>query len=273
MYTKYWGLEESPFSGLLDTKYYYNSPSHEEALARMQFLVDHQRRLGIMWSPAGGGKTLLLELFADRLRRVGQTAAVIPLLGMTNDEFLWQLASEMGESTEPAVGASCHWRTITDRLLVNRYQQVHSVLLLDDADDAESDVLATIARLAQWQPIPDSRLTIVVTCNARRPELIGPRLLDLCDLRVDLKPWRQEDTARYLQSLLSRAGREEPTFDVLSIAKIHQISAGIPRHVRRIAELALVAGAGKSLDRIDENTITAVHTELSVAGTSPAAVA
>lgn len=272
MYTEYWGLDESPFSGLLDTKYYYPSTSHEEAMARMQFLVEHQRRLGIMCGAAGSGKTLLFGRFADQLRRAGQNAVVVSLLGMTSDEFLWQLADELGESIEPDTGIHGYWRVITDRLLVNRYQQVHSVLLLDDADEAESEVLATITRLTQWQPAADARLTLVVACNAHRPELVGPRLLELCDLRIDVKPWMQEETADYLESLLLRAGREQPMFDASSVAKIHQIAGGIPRHVRRIAELAMIAGAGKSLDSIDENTILAVHSELSVSGTSPVTV-
>ena len=68
MYTEHWGLRESPFRGSLDPRYFFNSPSHDEALARLQFLVDNQRRLGLMLGAAGSGKSLLLEVFSRRLR-------------------------------------------------------------------------------------------------------------------------------------------------------------------------------------------------------------
>ena len=64
MYQAHWGLQESPFRGLLDPKFFYQSPTHEEALARLQFLVDQQRRLGLLVGPPGSGKSLLLEVFA-----------------------------------------------------------------------------------------------------------------------------------------------------------------------------------------------------------------
>lgn len=43
MYQAHWGLRESPFRGLLDPKFFYQSPTHEEALARLHFLVEQRR--------------------------------------------------------------------------------------------------------------------------------------------------------------------------------------------------------------------------------------
>ena len=69
MYQAHWGLQESPFRGDLDPKSYYQSPTHEEALARLSFLVGQHRRLGLLVGPSGSGKSLLLEVFAQQLRR------------------------------------------------------------------------------------------------------------------------------------------------------------------------------------------------------------
>ena len=69
MYQAHWGLQESPFRGDLDPKSFYQSPTHEEALARLSFLVGQHRRLGLLVGPSGSGKSLLLEVFAQQLRR------------------------------------------------------------------------------------------------------------------------------------------------------------------------------------------------------------
>ena len=133
MYTQYWGLQESPFRGSMDTRFYLNSNSHEEALARLQFMVDHQRRLGLLLGPSGTGKSLVLEVFAKQLRGQGRQVAIVRLLGLTNVEFLCHLAYQLGEDPDTESSLSRLWRCVTDRLLTNRYQQLDTVLLFDDA--------------------------------------------------------------------------------------------------------------------------------------------
>ena len=75
MYQAHWNLQETPFSGRNPKARFFASPTHDEALARLHFLVDERRRLGLLLGPAGSGKTLVLELLAaptqrpSRLRR------------------------------------------------------------------------------------------------------------------------------------------------------------------------------------------------------------
>ncbi|HEY4759151.1 MAG TPA: hypothetical protein VIH42_01085, partial [Thermoguttaceae bacterium] len=69
MYQSHWGLRESPFRGGLVMQLLQRSPTHEEALARLHFLVDNQRRLGLLMGPSGSGKSLVLEAFAGAMLR------------------------------------------------------------------------------------------------------------------------------------------------------------------------------------------------------------
>ncbi|MCA9188867.1 MAG: hypothetical protein R3E01_12115 [Pirellulaceae bacterium] len=264
MYESYWGLNESPFRGALDPRFYFNSPVHEEALARMNFLIDNRRRVGLMMSRSGSGKSLLLEVLASQLRRAGHSVAQLRCLGIDHYEFVWRLAVDLGQNVDPRWSIGCHWRAVGDVLQVNRYQRTNTVVMIDDADEAESEVLSTIVRLAQQSPAPDSRLTILLTCNEERVELLGRRLLDLCELRIELRSWQHQDTAEYLRSTLAKAGREKPAFDVFAIARLHDLADGVPRKVRQIAELSLVAGAGQEQDLIDADTVEAVYEELSI---------
>jgi type II secretory pathway predicted ATPase ExeA len=151
-------------------------------------------------------------------------------------------------------------------LTVNRYQDLATVLLFDDVDEAEQDVITAIVRLAQWKPAADARITIVVGCHENRTELLGPRLIDLCELRIELCPWEAADTAEFVRQVCLRAGREEPIFSLAGTDRLHEISAGIPRRIRQIAELALLAGAGAQLETIDAEIIDDVVAELSAKG-------
>ena len=71
MYPTRWGLSETPFATRLDPRFFHPSPTHEEALARLHFLVDDGRRLGLLSGSRGSGKSLLLQVFARQIRRVG----------------------------------------------------------------------------------------------------------------------------------------------------------------------------------------------------------
>ncbi len=262
MYQAHWGLSESPFRGSIDPRFYYNSPGHDEALARMQFLVDNQQRLGVLLGPAGVGKSLLFDVFSRQLRQQGRHALVVSLGGLDSDEFLRTVAAELGSDPEEHARTGRIWSLLTDRLVMNRYQNIDTVALLDDADECDADMLTVIGRLAQWQPFPESRFTVIVSARDHRRELLGRRLLELCDLKIELATWELHDTADYLKSTLAKVGRTSPTFDVQAMARIHELGAGNPRRIRQLAELSLLAGAGQGQTFVDESTVTAAYQEL-----------
>jgi general secretion pathway protein A len=263
VYQKYWGLNRSPFALQRDHSHLYRSGSQDEALLRLHYLVDHHRRLGVLLGRSGTGKSALLEQFAAELAKKSAQVAVIQTLGLDVDEFLWELADNLGLPINSPPTRAAVWRAIFDNFLVNQYQQVHTVLLLDDVDDTESDVLTSIVRLAQWAPATEARVTVVITADTEQVELLGRRLLQLCDLQVEIAPWEQEDTFGFLRQALRRAGREQPVFDDHAIEVIHELSQGVPRRVRQLGELALIAGAGQQLDLIDADTVRSVSEELS----------
>ena len=76
--------------------------------------------------------------------------------------------------------------------------------------------------------------------------------------------WEPEETDAFVQSALARAGRKERLFDSEAIARLHELAGGVPRRVGRLAELALIAGAGRGLPSIDRETVESVHEELGV---------
>jgi len=264
IYRAHWGLRESPFPSGLAPRLFYQGPAHEEALARLEFLIEQRQRLGLLLGPSGTGKSLVLDRLATNLRRGGAQVANLSLLGVDLHEFLWLLAADLGLNPRRKQTPFELWRELIDRIAENRYQQLDTVILLDDADRAQAEVLDHLVRLVQSDRAMPTSLALVLAAPAERITRIGPRLLELAELRIDLEPWEESDTGAYLISALKQAGRKTLLFTDAAVLRLHELSGGIPRRVNQLAALALVAGAGRGLSRIEADTIDSVYHELGV---------
>jgi general secretion pathway protein A len=262
MYLDHWGIARSPFGVDLDVAGFYASPAHEEAQARIEFLVSTRRRLGVLLGPTGIGKTLSLYVAAGQLRRTGKVAVLVDALGASVREVLWQLAGQLGTGPRDDDDAARLWRRIASRVKENRFQNIETVMLVDDAGHAGPDLVTQLVRLARLDPSPDSRWTMILTALQPQAARWNASLRELIDLRIDIEPWDESDTIGYVQSSLVDAGRLEPAFTDEAIALLHELSGGVPRQVARLADFALLAGAGAELELIDAETIRAAHAEI-----------
>lgn len=266
MYHSHWGLSESPYRDRLDPRFFYQNPVHEEALARMHFLVDERRRVGLLLGGSGTGKSLLLGVFSRELKRNGFTPASVDLLGLSRRELLWEIAAQWGLPVQPEMDPYALWRAVSDRLIEDRMQRQPSVLLLDNADEASAEVLADLHRLAVGDASPENRTTLLLASRPENVRKLGGRLLELAALRIDLSPWDAEETSGFVSQTLQKAGRKQPAFGAEALERLYQLSRGIPRRVTQLADLALLAGAGTGKPSIDAETVDAAWQELSAFG-------
>ncbi len=265
MYHTHWGLRTSPF-GAESTSQTNASPGFDEALARLKYLLDQRGRLGLLIGSAGTGKTTLAKRFCEVTRRDGCAAALIGGKGCTERAFVQQLGRgwQLPLANEHAV--DCAWEFIADRLIELRYEQAPAVVVLDDADVTAASVLCQAERLLNLAQSVESQLTIVLVSSLESAGKLGSALLDQVELRIDLSPWTEEETAEHVALRLFHSGSEEPIFTDEAITVLHELSGGIPRKVEQIAQLALLAGAGQQLAEIDAATLTEAYQELGMGG-------
>src|SRR4051812_17508215 len=146
---KHWGLERWPFSTSPGIGQFYPTAGHNEALARIEHLVDGRRRLGVLLGESGVGKSLVLRVAAAQLGRQGRAVVVVDALGATTRELLWQVACGLGTAPREDADAPWLWRQVADRVAENRVQQIDTVLLVNDAGQAGPDIVTQFARLAR----------------------------------------------------------------------------------------------------------------------------
>ena len=179
----------------------------------------------------------------------------------TSSSGCWRRIWEKIRPQRQRVSALC---SITDRLVDNRLQQLDTVILLDDIDEAEPPVIDAVARLAEFDRTNQPRLTIVATATTSQLRCIEGRLLDLAELRIELEPWEQADTVGYVMAALRHAGRRDPAFDDDAMIRLHELCDGIPRRIAQLANLSCfwrAPGTGGS-SQIDADIVESALQEL-----------
>jgi hypothetical protein len=81
-------LAAAAFDGGLDPAAFHTAPSHEEALARIEWLLDKRQRCGLVVADPGMGKSHLAAAAARRLGGLGAETAVLSLRGLPEGEWL-----------------------------------------------------------------------------------------------------------------------------------------------------------------------------------------
>jgi type II secretory pathway predicted ATPase ExeA len=259
---EHWGLERWPFRAVPEVDEFYPTAGHGEALARIEYLVDGRRRMGVLLGELGVGKSLVLQAAARQLARQGRAVVLVDVTGLSTREFAWQIVCGLGAAPREDADLSRLWRQIADRLVENRLQQVDTVLLVDEAGQAGTDVMTQLVRLARLDSAPSARWTIVLAAEPAQAPRWNETLRNLVDLRIDLVPWSCEDTIGYVQTALVEAGRLEPLFDDAALSALYDLTGGVARQVARLADFALLAGAAARLNSIDAATIEAAHDEI-----------
>ncbi|HTN74979.1 MAG TPA: AAA family ATPase [Pirellulaceae bacterium] len=257
-------LPLSPFASGLDARRFFASATHEEALARLEYLLEKRSRLGLLTGPSGSGKSLLLELTARRWKRAGHAVAVLDVVGRSTHDFLWQLASQWQCPVLPNAPTFALWQAITDALTVQRCEHRAAALLIDDADFASRELCELLQRLVHLGDAQQPRLTMVLAVAERRGEDLGPRLLERAELRIELQPWDVAETRDYLQLQLADQTTTAPTLDMPATQRLHDLCAGLPRRINQLANLVLLAAASEAQEVVDVETIEKVYRELTV---------
>lgn len=256
MWKTYWDLASHPFPA--GGRPYVGTETHDEAVARLVHAVTTGERLTFLRGARGTGKTAVLCRLATELRRPEFRFAVVerPLDGT---EMASRLAVGLGSTSPTSAGRSAVWTGLANVVRVVQLQRIHPVLVVDDPRDLVDDLdrrdLERLTGLGAGRSAP---LSVVLAVETRTGPDVGPGW----ELSVRLPPLTRTETRDYIASKLSAAGRPGPAFGPGAVARIHDLSAGVPRGIDRLATLALVAGALDRVDQVDARTVDDVAREL-----------
>ncbi|RPI85937.1 MAG: AAA family ATPase [Planctomycetaceae bacterium] len=263
MYINYWGLLRSPFDGESDLRSYYSGELQEEALLRLQYVIEQRKGAALLVGETGVGKSLLTRLLATRLEATQFPFVNVLFPQMAPHELLAYLAVELGadpRSVESSdVGMDRVIREIERQLDYCARQDRAPVLVIDEAHLIEHpSVFQTLRVLLNVQPQGVSPLTLLFV---GQPEL-APQIARVAPLhdriaaRCVLQSFDSLQTRAYVAHRLDIAGATRALFTEEALRGVHELSGGVPRRINRLCDLALLLGFAD-----DSSQVTAAHLE------------
>lgn len=262
MHERYWGQNDSALQGSLGQGGLIETPPHEEALARLGYLVEQRRRFGLMLGPAGTGKSLVLRAAANEAKRLGHEVVLLDLFGIDSHDLLWKLAIALRLGPSERWSHSALWRAVTDHWHALHSARLASVLLLDHLERAETDCLNLIERLLHLDVANDGGLTVLAAARDELDGLLLSELTEHSDLRIELPCLDRNETATFVRELLFKARRPRDTFHRDAIETLFDLSGGSPREIVRLCQLAWAAAERDESDGIDSVMLLDVASEL-----------
>lgn len=261
MYETYWGLHETPFRSHADERWFFESPGHAEALARLFFLTEEGQAGGVLVGQEGTGKTLMLRLLAHHVLRSRRQCLSIDMDGLDADAFAWKLAGELRLGVSAADRSDQWWRAIDDAMSGTALARRHVVILLDHAEAADTSCRAALERLLAGVRRAPGRVTLVAAVRDTTVAVLAP-LRRMAALRVELPPFDGEQTARYVTQTLHRAGCLRTVFDTPALRTLFEQTHGVPRYVNQLCELSLLAAMHDQRDSVPPDVVLGAAAEL-----------
>jgi general secretion pathway protein A len=269
MYERYWQLERSPFAADAELSGFYHSETHQAALLKLRYLIENGKGAGLLAGATGVGKSFLLQVLSRQLADPFGPFVHLVFPQMSAAELLAYLAVELGAeghySGRGAAGLDQTVREIDERLRQFNEQGRQPVIVVDEAHLIEDwQVFQALRLLLNFQAGAGCRFSLIFSGQnellptVRRLGQLEERMAVKCLLR----PLSADETADYVSCRLEAAGASRPIFEPEAMRPLHELSAGIPRRINRLCDLALLVGFADESQTISAEQVEAVSEEL-----------
>jgi general secretion pathway protein A len=254
LYEAFYGLREQPFTLTTDPRFLYLSPGHRQAFDELLTGLRRHEGILLLTGDTGTGKTTLCRAVIDALGH-RSFAALILNPYMSDIEVLRTILRDFGLVTREDIRKGAFDHADAPQLLdtleaflrslvaLNSY----AVVIIDEAQSLSPKVLDQIRVLGSIEQDGRRLLQIVLVGQPALIETLRAdsmrALADRVSRRTSLGPLPERDVDAYIRHRLTIAGgKDAVTFDAEALARITDLSDGLPRRINLLCDRALELG-------------------------------
>jgi general secretion pathway protein A len=267
MYEQYWNLTEKPFKNTPDTRFFFFSRQHEEALTRMLYAITEDKGAMVLTGDYGCGKTLLSCALLEHLHPDRYDMALLPHPNLSPIEFLQEILHQFGYGVEGVHNKGELLRSLQDCLHANHENGRRTIILVDEAQMVvDPSTLEEIRLLLNFQREESFLVTLILIGQPELRQTLEalPQLVQRLSVRYHLGALGPADSHSYLRHRLEVAGMNGELFTSGAEDLVVQYSRGVPRVMNNLADMALMVGFGQKVPVVDENVVKQVRATLQI---------
>ena len=255
MYLDYWSLERSPFDAVPDSRSFFATHLHEQALAAISYAACEGGEPVLITGPAGCGKTLLLRALRRQLPPENYQVVFVPELSGADVGMLRRVAYYLARIVPADTAAAMD--VISQAADEAERDERSLVVMLDDWPvEAPTQTIEELRWLLNLD-VENGRSCVLLTSEPLDPQSCWPVWLRqrLMTTAV-LEPLEHDQIPEYLEHRLCRAGHTSGTiFTTPAATAVAEWSHGIPRLVNRLAHLALQVACLQLAKSVEEDAV------------------
>lgn len=254
MYEAYFGLTRRPFTTAPSSDRYF--PAREIEAARQTALRCVERAEGtcLVSGPSGVGKSLLLRVLAETLRRRFSVALLDDGRLTNRRDLLQAIAFQFGLPYRGLEEGELRLSLID--YLTAPERPAGMLLLVDEAHTLPIRVLEEIRLISNLVREGESRVRVVLAGGiALEERFASPRLTAFSQrlaARIYLGPLEPGDTRDYVRFQVRDAGgKPDALFSQDALETIHRATEGVPRLINQVCDHALLLAFAGGQRRIE----------------------
>ncbi len=262
MYEQFYGLQEAPFQDEFDRKFLFADEQRRRAYDWLLAGLSQNISTLILTGEDGVGKTTLLKTLVNRLqneRKVALVAAPEKHAEGLMRQILNALSPQENERAESSDASMQLYQLL--RSLQSSGENV--CVILDDVEFVDDDALRELLLFAEFETKEKRLLQLCLSGGPELGKSLNSGEFQLLHAhakhQIELKGYSFQDSVRYIRRRLLAAGLapESAIFEQSALAKIHEISKGLPRRINEICEKALKTGLSHRARYIDDSIVEA----------------
>jgi general secretion pathway protein A len=266
MYTQYFGLTEKPFSIAPDPHFLYLSELHREALAHLLYGIESDGCLVLLTGEVGTGKTTVSRCLIEQLPETTDIALILnPKL--TVIELLTTICEELKiTGITPHDSVKYYIDNLNNHLLEAHARGRNTVLIIDEAQDLDTDVLEQLRLLTNLETHKEKLLKIILLGQPELRQLLSrpefSHVSQRITSRYHLLPLKEQDVFAYVEHRIKIAGGGRARlFSDKALQRVYELSHGIPRLINVLCDRALLGAYVEEKDQVDPEIVTRAGSE------------
>jgi len=245
MYKKFYGFSEKPFNTTPDSKFFFPSHKHTEALNSLVYAIEERKGFIVITGEIGSGKTTITRTLLNRLS-MDTKVALITNTHLTCKELIAQILEEFEVDYQPGSKQKL-LSQLNDYLIRQLSNNTNMVLLIDEAQNLPTKVLEEVRMLSNLETEKEKLIQIILVGQPQLKAKLEHAKLEQFKQRIavfyHLDALNQKETKEYIHYRLKLVNPEgEDIFTPEAISQIYQSSKGIPRVINILCDSALLSG-------------------------------